>query len=839
MATLGKTTITDLNVLNDIKENSTKLSDKYSPKTHTHSYLPLSGGTLNANSYIKLPNTSGIIHTTNTGSNAVDSIIWYKGTEKDSTKNFSASFGWHNTGGTNGNGAAYIIPYPHDSEGWLGQNGLYITETNLKFNNKEVSVAGSTHNGPANSAPILTLNPTGLADATYGAYGGIVQTTADNPTGVSWTNRIKILHGNSGGYYTELAQSFTDTEGLWHRRMVNGKVTDWKKVLDSTGGNPLTTNTYNLGSSSLKWANVYATNFIGNATTATSTSKLGDWIDTIYMTKADNSGYPTLKLICDITSIYNVTSSGGHYGFIGSFIHSRTNGLMREGTGNLIARIGYAWDKRVLTTEDSTIVPCIISYNSKYYIALKLSGSGRGYQLYGYFINKLSEFIELQYTSGTALPSGVTMIEEGTVLTLDDYVKSNTKNLQLNISGTKYYKLVGLKTDSAFSNKNVLISSRNGLSIILTSATNDSTKTFYAYKFCKTKLDPKITNIYYDTTTYDIYMKVGSYFNSITVSDLTNGGYDLTLSEVSSLPTTNLTEIPINEFLHSDNYTDYSLSLKGGTMDGDIVMGGINSSQSINTKSKIIWGTGATISSNGNNVIINPTSSTTTGQIIITPGGSPSITVNGTKVSLDGHTHSYIPTSEKVNATAVTSTNFGTNGTYVPNMNFLSYWNGAYNSSGASNLTYCKHGAFGTAATKDANAVAGANTTTAVSIGGTSAAGIYYVNGTSDILGQSDGALITHKYSDVWISQIYQDYRTGKIALRGKNNGTWSTWLKPSYEGHTHTFTGTAHSHTITPSGTITTSGSVDSNGVLTITHSFTGTTSQSTSSVTATGSVS
>jgi hypothetical protein len=48
--------------------------------------------------------------------------------------------------------------------------------------------------------------------------------------------------------------------------------------------------------------------------------------------------------------------------------------------------------------------------------------------------------------------------------------------------------------------------------------------------------------------------------------------------------------------------------------------------------------------------------------------------------------------------------------------------------------------------------------------------------------------LITNKYSDSWISQIYQDYRTGKIAVRGKNNGTWMPWLKPSYEGHTHDY---------------------------------------------------
>ena len=56
--------------------------------------------------------------------------------------------------------------------------------------------------------------------------------------------------------------------------------------------------------------------------------------------------------------------------------------------------------------------------------------------------------------------------------------------------------------------------------------------------------------------------------------------------------------------------------------------------------------------------------------------------------------------------------------------------------------------------------------------------GIWYVNGTSDILGQSDGVAIVNQYSSSWITEIYQDYRTGQIAVRGKNSGTWQAWRK-------------------------------------------------------------
>ena len=42
---------------------------------------------------------------------------------------------------------------------------------------------------------------------------------------------------------------------------------------------------------------------------------------------------------------------------------------------------------------------------------------------------------------------------------------------------------------------------------------------------------------------------------------------------------------------------------------------------------------------------------------------------------------------------------WGTNNTYVPDMSFIAYWNGAYTGT-SSNLTYCNQGAFGNACTK-------------------------------------------------------------------------------------------------------------------------------------------
>jgi hypothetical protein len=69
--------------------------------------------------------------------------------------------------------------------------------------------------------------------------------------------------------------------------------------------------------------------------------------------------------------------------------------------------------------------------------------------------------------------------------------------------------------------------------------------------------------------------------------------------------------------------------------------------------------------------------------------------------------------------------------------------------------------------------------TTALSIASDLPTGIWYVNGTNtdgqkvSDFNQADGVVIANQYSDKWITEIYQDYRTGQLAVRGKNNGTW------------------------------------------------------------------
>ena len=53
----------------------------------------------------------------------------------------------------------------------------------------------------------------------------------------------------------------------------------------------------------------------------------------------------------------------------------------------------------------------------------------------------------------------------------------------------------------------------------------------------------------------------------------------------------------------------------------------------------------------------------------------------------------------------------------------------------------------------------------------------YYTAGVTNFSGNAtDGALYSQAYSSAWQHQIAGDYRSGQIALRGKNNGTWQSW---------------------------------------------------------------
>lgn len=88
-------------------------------------------------------------------------------------------------------------------------------------------------------------------------------------------------------------------------------------------------------------------------------------------------------------------------------------------------------------------------------------------------------------------------------------------------------------------------------------------------------------------------------------------------------------------------------------------------------------------------------------------------------------------------ASAISNTNWAdlaTGQKYIPDMAFISYWNGAINDQGGSNLKYCNKGAFGIAATKDVDTTVTSGSTKLVTSGGVSTALANKVSTTSNTI---------------------------------------------------------------------------------------------------------
>ena len=62
------------------------------------------------------------------------------------------------------------------------------------------------------------------------------------------------------------------------------------------------------------------------------------------------------------------------------------------------------------------------------------------------------------------------------------------------------------------------------------------------------------------------------------------------------------------------------------------------------------------------------------------------------RVNNANHSDAATNIDQKVSASAATNTAYPTNSSYVPDMSFLTFWNGARNSNNQSSLKYCYQG---------------------------------------------------------------------------------------------------------------------------------------------------
>ena len=224
--------------------------------THTHSYLPLSGGTMTGK--ITTPNNAqGITigddihlcdrniadHLVLEGSTATNGGITfgsgkdtniYRGganiLKTDDTMNAVGGFQW--------NGQSL------DSRYAAASHGTHLTigtgSGNAAAGNHTHNYAGSpSAGGAANSANILNQNTrmdygwNGLNYFNISGTAGNAAKANDTPTS-AWWHIIRCNHANSAGFYTDIAVPFNATS-MYYKRIASGAVQNggWVKMLDS------------------------------------------------------------------------------------------------------------------------------------------------------------------------------------------------------------------------------------------------------------------------------------------------------------------------------------------------------------------------------------------------------------------------------------------------------------------------------------------------------------------------------------------------------------------------------------------------------------------------------
>lgn len=263
-------------------------------------YLPLTGGTMSGS--ITIPGHSGtLVITANKTSNYVRGVSFTKG----STVN-SAVFGYHSTGG-DGTGSIVISPYPTSASPWNGDIGLFITKGSVKIDNVPLATQTWVNSqGFLKTAPSITISNSGSGNAvtaitasghTLTVTKGATYLTSSSLSGYatqSWVTSQGYLTSSSlSGYATQTwvnnknyAVRESDNVLISHSNEFNFTASSNTSIaINYRGGSGSNTSAaitdyrfYN-GQGSYSNVNLVANSFtgslIGNATTATTATKLG------------------------------------------------------------------------------------------------------------------------------------------------------------------------------------------------------------------------------------------------------------------------------------------------------------------------------------------------------------------------------------------------------------------------------------------------------------------------------------------------------------------------------------------------------------------------------------
>lgn len=258
----------------------------------------------------------------------------------------------------------------------------------------------------------ITSKPTTLAGygITDGANAVSVTGSGNAITAASISGHTLTLTKGSSFL---LSSAYTAADVLGKLKTVDGSGSGLDAdTLDGIDANDLFTNLSNsgnnisitIGGTNKTLTPAYATNTGG---------ALSGKIQYKSATKNDNGARDTYLLIADCSILYS-QDTGSHFGFNGTILCHRNAGYPINEVVTVSAVIGYTkTNYQLYTSYYSRIQPCIVSYNSKYYVALRLKGSSFNLYMCGNWQNTLFSFIQLNVESGQTYPTGMSIAVNG------------------------------------------------------------------------------------------------------------------------------------------------------------------------------------------------------------------------------------------------------------------------------------------------------------------------------------------------------------------------------------------------------------------------------------------
>lgn len=223
--------------------------------SHTHSYLPLSGGSISSSSFGPLIiERTGSTNGAGIGFKNTNGVLGYIGMSASANGGlirFSTDTNTRYTVLDTGNFKSHVTPsaigaattsHTHTSAQISDATNANTANMIVKRDgsgNFSAGTISASLNGTALYANYMTLNTRmdyGWNGVNYFNISGTAGNAAkvnDTPT-TTWWHIMRFNHSNSTGFYTDLAVPFNDTS-LYYKRVTSGTVQNggWVKVLDS------------------------------------------------------------------------------------------------------------------------------------------------------------------------------------------------------------------------------------------------------------------------------------------------------------------------------------------------------------------------------------------------------------------------------------------------------------------------------------------------------------------------------------------------------------------------------------------------------------------------------